>query len=703
MGNTMNGEPWKIATHCCYCAFQCGMKVHVDPETRRVVGVEGNEAFPVNRGQMCVKGQTSSELLYHPERLRYPLMRCGDRFERVTWDDALQVTAEKLQKIQEKHGKPAVGVYGGGALTNEKAYLLGKFARLALQTPNIDYNGRFCMSCAAAASIKTFGIDRGLTVPLSDIPRAKCILLCGTNLVETLPPLMQYLKEAKRHGCSFIVIDPRQSATTKTADMHLAIRPGTDLALANALLCALADENLLDIRFLTQRVRGFEEALIAAREMTIAEAAETCGITPKEILRAARLFGKAPTGMVLTARGAEQHSKGTDTTCSYLNLLLATGKIGRPGCGGGPLTGQGNGQGGREHGQKADQLPGYRKIDNPAHRAHIASVWGVPEEEIPGPGKSAYELLDAVAQKEIRGLLVIGSNPAVSAPNAKHVNRGLEGLDFLAVADFFLSETAQRADVVFPATQWAEEDGTVTNLEGRVILRRRASDPPGEARSDTLLMLDLARRLGRGKYFPYNHTREIFEELRIATKGGTADYNGITWGRIEQEDGVFWPCPDIRHPGTPRMFTERFETPDGKAQMQAVRYRPSAEEPDKEFPLRLTTGRYLQHYLSGTQTRRIGALVKVKPRPLVEIHPETAKRYGLVEGGKARLTTRRGSVVLTVKLTATIRTDTLFAPFHWGEEQTVNDLTNPALDPTSRMPEFKTCAVRIESVAPTTR
>ncbi len=567
---------------------------------------------------MCVKGQTSSELLYHPERLRYPLMRCGGKFERVTWDDALDYTAKQLQRIQARYGKPCVGVYGGGALTNEKAYLLGKFARVALQTPNIDYNGRFCMSSGAAASIKTFGLDRGLTMPLADIPRAKCILLCGSNIIETLPPLMQYFKEAKKNGCTLIVIDPRQSATAKSADLHLAVRPGTDLALANALLCSLAEENLLDVPFLTERVRGFEEALIAARETSPAQAAEICGVPEKDIRRAARLFGKAATGMVLTARGAEQHSKGTDTACAYLNLLLATGKIGKPGCGGGPLTGQGNGQGGREHGQKADQLPGYRKIDNPEHRAYIASVWGVPEEEIPGAGKSAYELLDAVAQKQIRGLVVIGSNPAVSAPNTKHVNQGLEGLEFMAVADFFFSETAQRADVVFPVTQWAEEDGTVTNLEGRVILRRRASDPPGEARSDTFILLELAKRLGRGEYFPYQHTREIFEELRIASKGGAADYSGITWGRIEQEGGIFWPCPDIRHPGTPRMFTEKFATPDGKAQMQAVRYRPSAEEPDAEYPLRLTTGRYLQHYLSGNQTRRVAPLVNRKACAIIK-------------------------------------------------------------------------------------
>lgn len=689
-------DPWRIPTHCCYCAFQCGMKVSVNPESGRVIGVEGNADFPVNRGQMCIKGQTSHALLYHPERLRYPLLRCGDRLQRVTWEEALDCTAERLAGIQAEHGLASVGVYGGGALTNEKAYLLGKFARVALRTPNIDYNGRFCMSSAAAAAIKTFGIDRGLTAPLADIPRAKCLVLAGTNLVETLPPLVSYLKEAKRNGCSLVVIDPRESATARRADLWLPVRPGTDLALALALLCVLEEERLLDHTFLQQRTVGSAAALEAARECPPARAAEICGVPEQSIRRAARMFGRAATGMLLTARGAEQHTKGVETACAYLNLLLATGKIGRPGCGGGPLTGQGNGQGGREHGQKADQLPGYRKIDNPEHRAYIASVWGVAPETLPGPGKSAYELLDAVADKQIRALLVIGSNPAVSAPNTRHVNRGLEGLEFLAVSDFFLSETAARADVVFPAAQWAEEDGTVTNLEGRVLLRRRAADPPGEARSDATLLQELAKRLGYETYFSYRHIREIFEELRIASRGGAADYSGITWGRIEQEDGVFWPCPDVRHPGTPRMFTEHFATPGGKATLQAVRWRQSAEEPDAEFPLRLTTGRVLQHYLTGNQTRRVPALAQNKPEPYVEIHPDLARLHGLRNGDRARLTTRRGSMRLAVKVTATARPDTVFVPFHWGNENCVNDLTNPALDPVSRMPEFKTCAVRIQ-------
>ena len=689
----------RVPSHCCYCAFQCGMNVLVDREMRRVVGVEGNVAFPVNRGQMCVKGHTSAEQVNHPDRLRHPLVRRDGQLVCARWDEALAVTAERLRAIQAAHGQDAVGVYGGGALTNEAAYVLGKFARVALGTPHVDYNGRYCMSSAAAAQQKAFGLDRGLTMPLSDIPHAACLLLVGSNAAETLPPLTTYLKEARRNGCTVIVVDPRRTPTAREADLHLPIRPGSDLALANALLTVIAQEGLLDETFLATRTRGFGDALAAAQEMGLREAADACDVTQDEIRRAARLFATAPTGMVLTARGAEQHTKGTDTVLAWINVVLATGKIGRPGCGFGALTGQGNGQGGREHGQKCDQLPGYRKITDPAARAHITAVWGITEADLPGPGLPAYELLEAVARRDIRGLVVVGSNPAVSAPDHRDINAGLDGLEFLAVADFFLSETAARADVIFPAAEWAEMEGTVTNLEGRVLLRRQATPPVGEARSDVDLLVALAHRLGAGRFFPYAHPRAVFEELRRASAGGLADYGGITWRRIEAEQGVFWPCPDVTHPGTPRLFTERFATPDGRAVLHPVSHRPAAEEPDRDYPLRLTTGRVLQHYLSGNQTRRIPALTRARPEPYAELHPDVAAAHGIRAGELVRLRTRRGSAEFAARLTEAIRPDTVFVPFHWGGAQAINLLTNAACDPISRMPEFKTCAVALERAA----
>jgi assimilatory nitrate reductase catalytic subunit len=431
--------------------------------------------------------------------------------------------------------------------------------------------------------------------------------------------------------------------------------------------------------------------------------------------------------MVLTARGPEQQSKGTDTVGAWINLCLATGRAGRPLSGYGCLTGQGNGQGGREHGQKADQLPGYRKLDDPAARAHVAEVWGVDPDSLPGPGRSAYELLDALGT-DIRSLLLMASNPVVSAPRAAHVEERIRSLDFLAVCDVVLSETAALADVVLPVTQWAEETGTTTNLEGRVLLRRRAISPPDGVRSDLEVLHELAARLGVEKGFPTD-PEEVFEELRRASAGGPADYSGITYRRLAEENGVFWPCPAVEeaveegedalldaplpddparetptartpgaHPGTPRLFLDRFATPDGRARFVPVSHRAIAEEPDDEYPVLLTTGRVVAQYQSGAQTRRVAELNAAAPGPFVEIHPRLAARLGAAEGDPVAVVSRRGRAVAPARITTAIRPDTVFMPFHWPGEGRANTLTNPALDPTSRMPEFKACAVRLETV-----
>jgi assimilatory nitrate reductase catalytic subunit len=400
--------------------------------------------------------------------------------------------------------------------------------------------------------------------------------------------------------------------------------------------------------------------------------------------------------MVLTARGPEQQASGVDNVLAFINLALALGKVGRPFSGFGTLTGQGNGQGGREHGQKADQLPGYRHIDDLAARRHVANVWGISEADLPRAGKSAYELLDSAGEPGgIRALMVMGSNPVVSAPNATHVINRLAHLDFLLVFDFFLSETAELADVVLPSAQWAEEEGTVTNLEGRVIRRRRALDPPPQVKNDIDALCLLADRLGKGAHFSFAGARDVFDELRRATSGGAADYSGITYQRIDAEDGIFWPCPTGQQ-GTSRLFIDTFPTSTGRARFHPVEHQSSADEPDAEFPMRLTTGRVLAHYQSGTQTRRISQLTEMAPEPLAEIHPQQARRHGLNDGAQVTVRTRRGSATFTTKITTDIRPDTVFVPFHWPGECSANRLTNDALDPVSRMPEFKVCAARIE-------
>jgi assimilatory nitrate reductase catalytic subunit len=655
-------------------------------------------SFPTNRGKLCPKGWSAAELLAHPDRLQTPLLRQGkhEALRPASWDEALDHIVRNVTQIQRQYGRDAVGVFGGGGLTNEKAYLLGKFARVALGTSQIDYNGRFCMSSAAAASIKAFGLDRGLPFPMADIPHAETVLLVGSNAAESMPPFLQYFEDQLRNGGSLIVVDPRRTPTAALSTLHLQITPGTDVALANGLLYVAMKEGFLDGAFIASRTSGFARLRPVISRYWPERVERITGIPEQQLLEAARLLGNASTAMILTARGPEQQSKGVDNVLGFINLALALGKAGKPYCGYGCLTGQGNGQGGREHGMKADQLPGYRKIDNPAHRAHIAQIWGIPESGLPGPGRSAYEMLDSLGTSGgVRALFVFASNVAVSAPRAGHVEERLSALDFLVVSDMFLSETAALADVVLPCTQWAEEEGTLTNLEGRVLLRRRAAAPPPGVRSDLEIISALAARLGRAQFFP-SHPREVFAEFSRATAGGAADYSGITYERIAREDGVFWPCPTPDHSGTPRLFLDRFATPDGRARFHPVDYRSAAEEPDSEFPLYLTTGRIMHHYQSGTQTRRVPQLNHSAPHAFVEIHPSMAHSYGIGEGELVRLVTRRGAALVRARLTPGIRLDTLFVPFHFAAEGRANLLTNPALDPVSKMPEFKVCAVRIE-------
>ncbi|MFJ3664939.1 molybdopterin oxidoreductase family protein [Streptomyces sp. NPDC090106] len=685
-------------THCPYCALQCGMNLTPVPDG----GVEVSERadFPVNRGALCGKGRTAPAVLSSGVRLTSPLVRSGGTLVPATWDEALDRIAGELHRTRTEHGPDACGVFGGGGLTNEKAYTLGKFARVVLGTSQIDYNGRFCMSSAAAGGIRAFGLDRGLPFPLEDIPRTGCVILVGSNLAETMPPSLRFFTELRENGGTLIVIDPRRTKTAEQADLHLMPRPGTDLALALGLLHLVVAEGRVDEAYVEERTTGWPEARAAAMAHWPEYVERITGVPVPQLRETVRMFCEPESAMVLTARGPEQQSKGTDTVGAWINLCLATGRAGRPLSGYGCLTGQGNGQGGREHGQKADQLPGYRKLDDPAARRHVAEVWGVDPDALPGPGRSAYELLDALGT-DIRALLLMGSNPVVSAPRAAHVEERIRSLGFLAVCDVVLSETAALADVVLPVTQWAEETGTTTSLEGRVLLRRRAVSPPEGVRSDLEVLRELADRLGVEKGFPTD-PEEVFEELRRASAGGTADYSGITYRRLAEENGVFWPCPatggEEPHPGSPRLFLDSFATEDGRARFVPVSHRDSAEEPDEEYPVLLTTGRVVAQYQSGAQTRRVDELNAAAPGPFVELHPRLAARLGAAEGDPVAVVSRRGRAVAPARITHGIRPDTVFMPFHWPGEGRANTLTNPALDPTSRMPEFKTCAVRLETV-----
>ncbi|KAA9024018.1 molybdopterin-dependent oxidoreductase [Niallia endozanthoxylica] len=683
-------------TQCPFCSVQCKMRmVEKEEDGKTTYSVEPKQNA-ASEGRLCVKGMNAYQHALSKERVTEPLMKKNGIFTPVSWEEAYEFIARKFCDLQGRYGKDVIGVYGGGSLTNETSYLLGKFARIGLQTKYIDYNGRFCMSAAATAGNQAFGIDRGLTNPLSEVRNTKCLILAGTNIAECQPTLMPYLVDAKENGAYLIVIDPRDTATADLADLHLKVKPGEDVALSSAMIKILIEEGYVDNAFVQQRTTGFHEVKKYIESLDLDVLANEAGVSADDIKEAARHFGRAPSGMIMTARGVEQQTDGYLAVRHFINMLLVTGKIGKPGSGYGAITGQANGQGGREHGQKADQLPGYRSIENETDRAYIAGVWGVHPSEIPRKGVSAYEMMEKVHAQEIRALFLMGSNPILSNPNANFVEEGIRKLDFLVAADLFISETAQLADVILPAASFLENEGTITNLEGRVLLREASRPATGMAKQDWEILSDIAKRMGKGFYFPYRSAEEIFEELRVASKGGVADYYGITYDRLRKEEGIYWPCPSLEHPGEQRLFDVSFAHPDGKAKFISVDHHYPKERTDEKYPLILTTGRVLGHYLTGVQTRKSYTLASRQIESFVEIHPETAQKWNIKDDTLVKVTSRRGQIVVRSKLTNSIREDTVFVPMHWGGIQNINKLTCEELDPVCKMPGFKVCAVLVE-------
>ncbi|MEO8430666.1 MAG: molybdopterin oxidoreductase family protein [Acidobacteriota bacterium] len=700
-------EPDRIVnTHCCFCGQQCGIQLKVKDNT--VIGFEPRYDFPFNRGMLCPKGVKRYLQGAHPDRLTTALRRDPDAetgFSPIGYEDAIARTAAEIARIQSAYGPDAMGVLSGASLTTEKSYLMGKFARVCLKTRYIDYNGRLCMVSAGAANKKAFGIDRSAN-PWDDIVKSDVVLIAGSNTAECSPITVDYVWRARENGGKVIVVDPRITPIARTADVFLPVKPGRDVILFNGILNLMIENDWLDHDFIESHTVGFEAVAEHARQWTPARTAEATGIAEKSIRQAAEIWGMAKTSFLMHARGIEHHTHGVENCLSTINIVLASGRIGRPYCGYGTVVGQGNGQGGREHGQKADQLPGWRDISNPEHREYIAGVWGVAPGDIPQAGVDCYEMMRKIDAGEIKGLLSICFNPKVSLPDNAFVTRALEKLEFFACIDFFLSETAQHADIVLPGSLHEEDEGVVAQVEGRVIKINKAVDPPGEAKQDWRIIQDVAAALERPHGFTFESPREIFDELRVASKGGVADYFGITYEKIEASDGICWPCPSEDHPGTPRLFERGSWNPiargagpfyfsDGKARFQVAAYRPPAEDVDADYPVILTTGRVISQFLSGTQTRRIGPLVDQYPEPLIEMHPRLAARYGIADGDWTTVESRRGALTLKAQVVTTIRPDTIFIPYHWPGRQSANQLTIAAQDPVSKIPEYKVCAVRL--------
>jgi len=714
-----SAEPERLVkTHCCFCGQQCGIQLKV--RDNEVIGFEPWEEFPFNRGMLCPKGVKRYLQGAHPDRLLTALRRdesSAHGFSPMKYEAAIARVAAEIERIQRTYGAAAMGVLSGASLTTEKTYLMGKFARVCLRTPYIDYNGRLCMVSAGAANKKAFGIDR-TTNPWSDMVGSDVIWVAGSNVAECSPITTNYLWQAREQGAKIIVQDPRITPVARTCDLYLPVKPGRDAALFAGVLQTMIEHDWLDHEFIDTLTVGFDEVAAYCRQWPAARTAEVTGVPERSIRQAAEWWGTAATSFLFHARGIEHHSNGVQNALGTINLVLATGRIGKPKSGYGTITGQANGQGGREHGQKCDQLPGWRDISNPEHRRHMAAFWGIDEQDLPGPGVDAYELFRKIDAGEIKGLLSICFNPKVSLPDNTFIIRALEKLEFFVAIDFFLNDSARHADIVLPGSLQEEDEGTVTQVEGRVIKINKAVDAPGDARQDWKIIQDIARALNRPHGMTFTSPREIFDELRRASKGGVADYSGITYEKIEQQLGVFWPCysedPEtgqpIDHSGTPRLFERGsynpiakgegpFYFPDGKARFNVADHRPAVDDVSDEYPVFLTTGRVVSHFLSGTQTRRIGPLVDQYPEPRIEMHPRLAERLGIHDGDWAIAETRRGAITLRAMVVTTIRPDTIFIPYHWPDEKSANRLTVAAQDPISKIPQYKVCGCRVRKAA----
>lgn len=688
-------------TPCPFCALQCSVAIRPSARGLRVVG---NPADSISEGHLCRKGLASLEVLRHPGRVPYPLVRSRRSAALVPadWNTALDLVADRLQTVAQRWSPHHVAVYGSGALSNETAYLLGKFARVALKTREIDYNGRFCMSAAAKAYTTMLGLDRP-TGTFEDIRQADLLLMVGSNLSEAHPMAMRAIQHAQANGATLIVVDPRRTRLAKSADFHLAIRPGTDGFLAWAMIHTVIRDNLTDQAFVQSRTVGYDDMAAQSRHYSPKTVSLITDIPAGMIESIARRFALSPRAVLIHGRGVEQYLHGVEAVAAFLNLVLVTGQIGRPGTGAFMLTGQANGQGGRELGQKSDQLPGSRPIADPAHRAAVARVWGIDPDQIPPPGRfTAAEFFPAIARGDIRALMVVGANPLLSAPDTEAVRRAMAQLDFLVVVDPILTETAELADVVLPAGGFGVTEGTITTIEARLTaVRPLAGDlAPQNARADWQVLQDLARRLGAGDFFPYRAPKDIFEELKLATEGAPSDYSGASWEQIH-DDGMSpsWPIPRHRPQGTPRLYETAFAHPDGRARFSTHLPGAASRLPDPDHPLHLITGRVGSHYNSGAQTRKMAGLEKTATGTLY-IHPDTAAGLAIRPGSQVQVANAQGAITLTARLTPDIRPDTVFAGMHNPIDNAVNHLISAGPLSLSGMPEFKHAAVTLIPLSP---
>ncbi len=696
----------ETATLCPYCGVGCGLLVEV--REGRVARVRGDPAHPSSLGDVCAKAVHLPPTLRTAERLLYPHVRArrDGALARVPWELAVRTVADRLGEIVAAHGPEAIAFYASGQLTTEEYYVAGKLAKGFLRTNNFDTNSRLCMASAAVGYTRSFGAD-GPPCSYEDIDAADCFVLIGANVADCHPVLFKRLRRRKAAApgaVSVIVADPRWTETADVADLHLALRPGSDVALLNGMLHVLARDGRLDRGFIAAHTTDWAVVEREVAAYTPERAARLTGLSPEAIVAAATHFAGARRALTLWSMGVNQSRSGTDKTTAILNLHLATGQIGRPGAGPFSLTGQPNAMGGRETGGLAHLLPGYRAIGDPGARAAVEKHWGVEPGAIPPrPGRAALEIFEGLTTGEVRAVWILCTNPAASMPDTDLVERALRQADLVIVQDaYHPTETTRFADVLLPAAQWPEKDGVMTNSERRLTYLPRLVPPPGEALPDAEIVSRVAAAMGFKASFAYEGAAEIFDEFAALTAGRPCDYSGLSHARLRAGPRQ-WPAPAAGHPGTPRLYADGvFPTADGRARFVPVAHAEPAEPPDRAFPLTLTTGRVRDHWHTLTRTGQAPALRSRTPEPIVEVNVADALRAGIQDGDFVELASRRGKVIAQCRVTSAIREGVCFAPFHWGRRlgfyKSANNLTLSARDPLSRQPELKACAVRLRRV-----
>jgi len=669
----------EASTVCPYCGVGCRIILGVRGD--KVVGARGDVDAPVSRGRLCVKGRFGSyEFVSHPDRLRTPLIRTADGFREASWQEALAVVARELNKYR---GDAFAGL-SSAKVSNEDNYLFQKFVRAAMATNNVDHCARLCHSSTVAGLAQSFG-SGAMTNTADDLLKAEVILVSGSNTTESHPIIGLNIREAVARGAKLILFDPRQIQLSRIATVWARQRPGTDVAWINGLMHVIIRDGLIKTEFINSRTEGFEAVEKLVASYTPERVSEITGVAAELIVEAAHLYATAERASIVYSMGITQHTTGVDNVRSLANLAMITGQIGRPGTGVNPLRGQSNVQGACDMGALPNYFPGYQQVANADVRAKFSNAWNVELSD--SPGLTVTQMLPAALEGKIKAMYIMGENPVLSDADIAHVVEALESLEFLLVQDIFLTETAKLADVVLPASSYAERDGAYTNTERRVQLTRSVVPPPGQARRDREIIAEIATAMG----YPlaYASTAEVDEEMR----GLTPSYAGISHARLEAGAQLQWPCPSEDHAGTPILHRETFTC--GLGQLHPAEYQAAAEETDASFPIVLTTGRMLEHYHTGTMTRRSKALHGLVPGPFVEVNGSDAKKIRVKDGDRVKVTSRRGSIVLPAKVGGRVDTGVLFIPFHFWEAA-ANVLTNPAFDPTAKIPEFKVCAVRME-------